>query len=85
MLSGNTKQSTDNYRTVKLFLFSAFPPPPPQYSPTPPPQPSLDDVNLQYLKELETEKESLEEVSDDSVKKSQALKLLEQGNDVKIK
>ena len=66
-------------------MFSAFPPPPPQYSPTPPPQPSLDDVNLQYLKELETEKESLEEVSDDSVKKSQALKLLEQGNDVKIK
>lgn len=52
---------------------------PPLPTHSPPPPPSLDEVNLQYLKELETEKESLEECSDDSLLKSQALKLLEQG------
>jgi len=48
------------------------------YSSQSPPPPSLDEVNLQYLKELETEKESLEECSSETLKKSQALQLLEQ-------
>ena len=40
----------------------------------------LEEVNVQYLKELQTEKESLESNATEEVLKGHALKLLENGN-----
>ena len=39
----------------------------------------LEDVNVQYLKELQTEKESLESSATEEILKGHALKLLENG------
>ena len=40
----------------------------------------LEEVNVQYLKELQTEKESLETNATEEILKGHALKLLENGN-----
>jgi hypothetical protein len=40
----------------------------------------LEEVNVQYLKELQTEKESLESSATEEILKGHALKLLENGN-----
>ena len=40
----------------------------------------LEEVNVQYLKELQTEKECLESSATEEILKGHALKLLENGN-----
>ena len=66
-------------------MFSFFSFSPGAASPTsceqqsPPPSSMLEEVNVQYLKELQTEKESLESSATEEILKGHALKLLENG------
>ena len=47
---------------------------------TPTPSNLIEDVNVQYLKELQLEKDSLESSATEEILKGHTLKLLENGN-----
>jgi len=69
-------QKAENLYPAKSFSPGATSPPSRDQQ-SPPPSSMLEEVNVQYLKELQTEKESLETSATEEILKGHALKLLE--------